>query len=254
IDSVQFYDNNFFLNESHTVALAKAIEPLKLKWWCEGRIDAVLRYSDETMRLIRKAGAVMIFFGAESGSDWVLEQMNKKVSTSQTLRLAERIRQFEIIPEFSFVVGNPKDPKRDTYETIRFIRRIKRVNPDTEIILQHYIPTPHPDGMYGGVEAKVEFPRTPDEWATERWFRFATRRDPNVAWLPRSLKRRIDNFEIVIRARWPTIQDIHLPRWGRIMLQALGGWRYATGFYEFPKEIEWVQRFLSLRKPKLESL
>ena len=37
IDSVQFYDNNFFLNESHTVALAKALEPLGLKWWCEGR-------------------------------------------------------------------------------------------------------------------------------------------------------------------------------------------------------------------------
>lgn len=254
IDSVQFYDNNFFLNESHTVKLAQALEPLNLKWWCEGRIDAVLRYSDATMRLLKQAGAAMIFFGAESGSDWVLEEMNKKVSSSQTLYLAERIRKFAIIPEFSFVVGNPKDPKRDTYETIRFIRRIKRVNPDAEIILQHYIPTPHPDGMYGNVEAKIEFPRTPEGWASEQWFRFATRQDPNVAWLPRSLKRRIDNFEIVIRARWPTIQDIHLPRWGRILLRILGGWRYFTRFYEFPKELEWAQRFLSLRKPKLESL
>ena len=65
IDSVQFYDNNFFLNESHSAALAKCLEPLNLKWWCEGRIDTVLRYSDETFRRLKNAGAAMIFFGAE---------------------------------------------------------------------------------------------------------------------------------------------------------------------------------------------
>ena len=138
----------------------------------------------------------MIFFGAESGSDWVLQQMNKKVTTEQTMKLAARIRQFGIVPEFSFVVGNPKDPERDTRETIGFIRRIKRANPDAEIIVQHYIPTPHPDGMYGDVEAKIEFPRTPEEWATERWYNFTTRHDPNVSWLPQRLKRRIDNFDL----------------------------------------------------------
>ncbi len=254
IDSVQFYDNNFFLNESHSAELAAAIEPLGLKWWCEGRIDAVLRYSDDTMRLLRKSGATMIFFGAESGSDWVLEQMNKKVNTGQTLCLAERIRKFGIVPEFSFVVGNPKDPERDTFETIRFIRRIKRINPDAEIIVQHYIPTPHPDGMYGEVETKIEFPRTPEEWATERWYNFTTRHDPNVAWLPRRLKHRIDNFEMVVNSRWPTIQDIHLPRWGRAILQGLSGWRYLLGFYGYPKELQWAQRLLALRKPRLESL
>ncbi len=254
IDSVQFYDNNFFLSESHTVELAKRLEPLRLKWWCEGRIDTVLRYSDETFRLMKRAGAEMIFFGAESGSDWVLEEMNKKVTTSQTLQLAERIRRFGIVPEFSFVVGNPKDPQRDTFETIQFIRRIKRLNPDAEIIVQHYIPTPHPDGMYGEVEAKIEFPRTPEEWATERWFNFTTRHDPNVSWLPRNIKRRIDNFDLVVNSRWPTTQDIHLPRWGRALLKGLSSWRYLFGFYEYPYELEWAQRFVSLRKPRLESI
>ena len=254
IDSVQFYDNNFFLSESHTAELARALVPLKLKWWSEGRIDTVLRYSDETLQLLKDAGATMIFFGAESGSDWVLKEMNKKVTSNQTLELAERIRRFGIVPEFSFVVGNPKDPQRDTHETIRFIRRIKELNPDAEIIVQHYIPTPHPDGMYGKVEAQIEFPRTPEEWATERWQAFTTRHDPNVAWLPRDIKRRIDNFDLVINSRWPTIQDIQLPRWGRNMLQVLSSWRYSLGFYEFPWELRWAQRFVALRKPRLESL
>jgi radical SAM superfamily enzyme YgiQ (UPF0313 family) len=254
IDSVQFYDNNFFLNESHTIALAERLIPLGLQWWCEGRIDTVLRYSDETFRLLKRAGAKMIFFGAESGSDWVLEEMHKQITTSQTLELAAKIRRFGIVPEFSFVVGNPKNPKLDTHETIRFIRRIKQANPDAEIIVQHYIPTPHPDGMYGDIEGKIQFPRTPEEWATDRWYNFTTRYDPDVAWLPRSIKRRIDNFELVVNSRWPTIQDIQLPGWGRAMLRSLSSWRYQFGFYEFPVELQWAQRFVSLRKPKLESL
>src|SRR5581483_4287112 len=117
IDAVQFYDNNFFLSEAHTAELASRMAPLALQWWAEGRIDSVLRYSDETFALLRRAGAAMIFFGAESGSDWALEQMNKHITTAQTLELAAKIRRFGIIPEFSFVVGNPARPEADTRET-----------------------------------------------------------------------------------------------------------------------------------------
>jgi anaerobic magnesium-protoporphyrin IX monomethyl ester cyclase len=254
IDSVQFYDNNFFLNESHAQAQAEHLTPLELRWWAEGRIDAVLRYSDETLRALRRAGATMIFFGAESGSDKVLESMNKRLTSGQTLELAERIRKFGIVPEFSFVFGNPEEPEADTRETIAFIRRIKRLNPEAEIIVQHYIPTPHPDGMYGNIANKIEFPRTPEEWASERWFNFTIRHDPNLPWLPERVKRRIDNFELVINSRWPTIQDIRLPRWGRAMLRSMSVWRYALGVYDFPFELEWAQKFVTLRKPRWESL
>ena len=254
IDAVQFYDNNFFLNESHALDQAERLIPLNLRWWAEGRIDTMLRYSDDTLRTIRKAGATMIFFGAESGSDATLLAMNKKITTDQTLELAARIRKFDIIPEFSFVVGNPQDPRRDTRETIHFIRRIKRLNPDAEIIVQHYIPTPHPDGMYGKVDGAVRFPDTPDEWASDRWFNFTIRQDPRLPWLPRSVKRRIDNFELVINSRWPTVQDIHLPRWSRVMLKSLSSWRYALGFYAAPFELVWAQKLVALRKPRWESL
>lgn len=254
MDAVQFYDNNFFLNESHARKQAELLTPLKLRWWAEGRIDTFLRYSDEALREIRRSGATMIFFGAESGSNEVLAQMNKRITAEQTLELAARIRKFGIIPEFSFVVGNPNAPAEDTRQTIQFVRRIKRLNPDAEIIVQHYIPTPHPDGMYGGVEGKIEFPRTPDEWATERWFNFTIRHDPRLPWLPKTVKRRIDNFETVINSRWPTVQDIRLPKWGRMLLQSLSSWRYATGIYDFPLELAWAEKFVALRKPRWESL
>jgi anaerobic magnesium-protoporphyrin IX monomethyl ester cyclase len=254
IDAVQFYDNNFFLNESHNRELFERLIPLKLRWWSEGRIDSVLRYSDDTFDVMKRSGASMIFFGAESGSDRALAAMNKHITTDQTLELAARIRKFGIIPEFSFVVGNPEDPARDTRETIAFVRKIKRLNPAAEIIVQHYIPTPHPDGMYGGIDAEIRFPTTPDEWASERWYNFTVRQDPHLPWLPRSVKRRIDNFELVVNSRWPTVQDIHVPRWGRTLLKSLSSWRYASGIYTAPLELRWAQQFLALRKPRWESL
>ena len=254
IDSVQFYDNNFFLGESHTQALMEHLAPLRLRWWAEGRIDAVLRFSDQTLRGLRQAGATMLFFGAESGSERVLKQMNKRITTDQTLELAARLRQAGIVPEFSFVFGNPDDPDADTNDNIQFIRRIKQINPEAEIIVQHYTPTPHPDGMYGAVEGKIQFPRTPEEWATERWFNFTVRRDTRLPWLPRRVKKRIDNFELVISSRWPTKQDIHLPAWGRALLQLLSSWRYWLRFYNWPVELHWAQRFIALRKPRIESL
>jgi radical SAM superfamily enzyme YgiQ (UPF0313 family) len=254
IDAVQFYDNNFFLREDHAAELAARITPLRIRWWCEARIDILLRYSDETLGAIRRAGCEMIFFGAESGSDVALREMHKQLTSEQTLALAARLRDIGIVPEFSFVVGNPRDPDGDVRTTMDFVRRIKRLNSRAEIIMQHYIPTPHPDGMYGGVDESVEFPRTPEEWATERWCNFTIRRDPSVPWLPPRTKRLIDGFETVLNCRWPTVQDIHLRKWGRTLLRALSSWRYALGVYARPFELDLARRIVRLREPRVESL
>ncbi|HET9215554.1 MAG TPA: radical SAM protein, partial [Terriglobia bacterium] len=254
IDSVQFYDNNFFLHESHTREQMDRLSPLRLSWWCEARIDLMLRYSDSTFEAIRKAGCKMIFFGAESGSDWVLQEMRKQLKTEQTLELARRIRQFDIIPEFSFVIGNPKDPERDADECIRFVRTIKQLNPASEIILYPYIPVPQRERMYGNVEDQVEFPSSPEEWATPRWQAFAVRKNASTPWFTRSMQKRIDNFRTVVSSRWPTVQDLQLPSWGRRGLQTLSSWRYRFGFYAFPVELKMMQRLTQLRRPEVESL
>ncbi|MFZ0298086.1 MAG: radical SAM protein, partial [Candidatus Sulfotelmatobacter sp.] len=254
VDAVQFYDNNFFLRENHTQELAKRIEPLNLKWWCEGRSDIMMSYSDATFEAIRRAGCKMIFFGAESGNNETLKEMKKDLRAEDTLALASRIRRFDIIPEFSIIFGNPKDPEGDTQECIQFIRQLKRLNPDSEIVVEHYTPVPQRTQMYGNVEDQVRFPETPDEWATERWQRYATQKDPKTPWMRPSTKQLIDNFELVVSSRWPTVQDIRLPQWGRMTLKALSAWRYKLAVYSAPFELKWTQRMIDLRKPKVESL
>jgi radical SAM superfamily enzyme YgiQ (UPF0313 family) len=253
-DSVQFYDNNFFLREDHARELAERMAPLHMRWWCEGRADALLRYSDATLEALRRAGLRMVYVGAESGSDWVLKEMKKQLRTEQVLEFAARIRRFKIIPELSFCIGNPHAPEQDTRECLAFIRKVKKLNPDAEIVINTYTPVPQRERMYGGVEGQVQFPTSPEEWATERWQRFTTQKNPSAPWLKPRTKRLIDNFETVVTSRWPTIQDILLPPWGRWLLKALSEWRYRLRVYSCPVELRWLQRFFKLRNPREESL
>ena len=196
----------------------------------------------------------MIFLGAESGSDHILRAMDKQLTTAQILDLAKRIREFGITPEFSFVIGNPQEPDQDLRVNMQFIRRLKGINPDAEIIVQHYTPTPHPDGMYGEIDDKLAFPKTPDEWATPRWYNFTVRRDPALPWLPRKTKRLIDAFETVLACRWPTVQDSKMSRWARGLLKSLSWWRYKLNVYAWPFELEAAQKLLRPRDPRVESL
>jgi hypothetical protein len=255
MDGVQFYDMNFFLSESHTRELMENLAPLGLHWWCEGRIDAISRYSDETLEWIRRAGCTMIFFGAESGSNKTLKEMKKGITIEQTIEVAKRMRKLGIVPEFSFVIGNPQNPEEDTHETISFIRKLKRLNPASEIIVQHYTPVPQRGKMYGGIDGGiVGFPSTIEEWATPRWYNFTIRVNPSMPWLQPKTKKLIDNFETVVAARWPTVQDIRASKASRVFLKTISAWRYTTGFYNNPKELTMAQKWIRLRRPKVESI
>jgi anaerobic magnesium-protoporphyrin IX monomethyl ester cyclase len=83
---------------------------------------------------------------------------------------------------------------------------------------------------------------------------FTLRIDTNAPWLKRKTKELIDNFELVVASRWPTVQDIRAPGWSRVLLKVLSAWRYALRVYSFPYELQWAHSFINLRKPKRESL
>src|SRR5262249_32308522 len=124
MDSVHFYDNNFFLNEAHAREVAERLRPRGLRWWCEARGDALNGFADATWRALREAGLFMVFCGAESGSDEVLARMNKGITTEQILHAAAKTREHGIIPEFSFIFGDPEEPELQLENTFAFIRRL----------------------------------------------------------------------------------------------------------------------------------
>ncbi len=253
VDAVEFYDNNFFVQEARAVEFAERVERLGIAWWGEGRIDTLLRYSESSWARMRDAGLKMVFLGAESGSDETLARMNKggAASTEKTLEIAARMRRLGIVPEFSFVLGNPPDPEGDTESTLAFVRRVKRVNPAAEIILYVYTPVPLAGTLYEEAKARgFAFPETLEEWVGPAWQEFSQRRSVRMPWLDDPIRRKAHDFERVLNAYYPTATDPRLTHFRRGVLRTVSAWRYHLRVYRHPIELRALHRLVAYQRPE----
>ena len=109
IDAIEFHDNNFFTAKKRVLEFSELIMNDNISYWGEGRIDTINMFTDDELKLMRKAGCKMIFLGAETGNDAVLKQMNKGgTQTGQMIKeFVLRMKNADIIPELSFVLGMP---------------------------------------------------------------------------------------------------------------------------------------------------
>lgn len=264
MDSIQFFDHNFFDREEDTVPVLEVLSRLQLPWWCFARADALLNLSASSWALVRKSKLRMAYIGAESPSDWLLHDVRKGTRTDQTLAAVEICRSNGVIPELSFMLAPPQDPEGETERTFEFIRHVKRVHPRTEIMLYIYAPLPAAPGSKNPqVERAVSglrdsngetlvFPTTADEWAEEKWLTYWCHTD--TPWLTPKLRERIQDFTTVLGCRFPTITDVRSSPLGKSALRTLAGWRYRFERYDRPWELDFAQKFVRLWDPRVSSL
>lgn len=252
-DAVEFYDNNFFTREDRCREIAERIADLGFKWWGEGRIDTLLKFDDATWRAMTRSGLRMIFLGAESGSEETLRRMDKggTLTPEMTLDLAARMRGFGVIPEFSFVLGNPPDPDDDIARTLAFVKRVKRRHPEAEIILYQYTPVPVSGALLDAAQSHgFAFPRTLEQWTSPEWREVSRRRSDLLPWMARRQRAKVRDFERVLNAYHPTSTDPRLTGWRRGLLRALSGWRYHTGIHAGAYELRLLQKLFRYQRPE----
>jgi radical SAM superfamily enzyme YgiQ (UPF0313 family) len=259
-DAVEFHDNNFFVSEKRTVEFAKLIKKEKISWWGEGRIDTINKYTDESLEIMRDAGCKMIFFGAETSNDALLKKMDKggTQNTTQMKEFAGRMKKFNIIPEYSFVLGFPADTPEQVQEQIdqdiEYIKEIKSINPKTEIIIYVYSPVATEGStLYDSVKKSgFHFPEKLEDWLQPAWQNFDLRKNPLTPWLTPDMIDKILGFEVVLNAQYPTVSDFRLTPWKRRILKSLSSIRYKTNFFRMPYEIKILQKIWQYRQPEIE--
>jgi len=253
IDAVQMHDMDFFVSEARTAEFSDRIAGLGLAWWGLGRVDTLMGYSEGTWRKMARSGLKMVFCGAESGSDEALSRMNKggTASVDLTLELVRRMREHGIVPELSFVLGSPPDALEDTRRTLEFVRKLKRVNPATEIVLYVYTPVALEGTLYDEARRQgFAFPETLEEWASPLWRQLSMRRGDRIPWFQASVRRRVRNFERVLNAFYPTITDRRLTPVRRAVLKAVSSWRYLLELYAAPYELRLLHRLMHYQRPE----
>jgi anaerobic magnesium-protoporphyrin IX monomethyl ester cyclase len=259
-NAIEFHDNNFFVSEKRTVEFAKLIKSENMIWWGEARIDTMNKFSDESLAVIRDSGCKMIFFGAETGNDEILKRMDKggTQTADQIKKFAARLKQFDIIPEYSFVLGTPGKNEKEVNDQIdsdiAFIKEIKEINPSTEIILYTYSPVPvEGSELYEEVKRNgFSFPENLEEWISPAWENFDLRKNPLTPWLKPYMIDKIKNFETVLNGYYPTVSDVRLSGTQRKLLKFYSSFRYKSGVYSAPYGIKTLQKLWKYRQPEIE--
>jgi hypothetical protein len=253
VNAIEFYDNNFFTHEARVAEFSERVMDLGINWWGEGRVDTMQKYSDRTWRLMRDAGLKMVFMGAESGSMETLKRMDKggQMSPDKTLAMALLMKQYDIIPEFSFVMGNPPDPEEDARQTMEFIRQVKQVNPAAEIIMYLYTPVPLAGDLYDNAQADgFAFPETLAEWVNPEWLNFSQRRSTTMPWIKQPLQSQLHDFERVLNAYYPTTTHTKLTKGWRAVLKMASAWRYYGRIYRYPLELRALHKLIAYQRPE----
>jgi anaerobic magnesium-protoporphyrin IX monomethyl ester cyclase len=262
-NAFQFHDNNFFVSEKRAVEFSELIKLEKMKWWAEARIDTMDQFSDESLQAIADSGCTMIFFGAESGNDNLLKQMDKggKQSGEKIKSFAARIKKFGIIPEYSFVLGLPAPNEEQVWQQIKdeiqFIKDIKTINPQTEIVIYIYTPVPTEGSELfdGSLASGFRFPKTLDQWMQPQWLNFDLHREFLTPWLKPEMIRYIHDFETVVHAQYPTVSDYKLTSIQRTAIRWLSSVRYRMNFFHYPLELKAIMKYwLRYRQPEVQGL
>jgi anaerobic magnesium-protoporphyrin IX monomethyl ester cyclase len=258
--AIEFHDNNFFVSEKRAVEFSRLVEPENMTWWGMARIDTMSKFKDSSLEAIRRGGCKIIFFGAESGNNAILEQMDKGGTQTgdQILEFAERLKKFDIIPEYSFVLGTPAPTEKQVMAQIDFeidfIKKVKAINPKTEIIIYTYSPVPTEGSeMYKQVLASgFKFPQTLEDWISPAWENFDLRKNPLTPWLTAEMIDKIRNFETVLNGVYPTVTDIRLNQLKRLAIKAVASLRYKVNIYQYPYEIKLLQKVWRYRQPEIQ--
>jgi anaerobic magnesium-protoporphyrin IX monomethyl ester cyclase len=264
--AMQFYDNNFFDREETSLPILDAMSSVRMPWWCYARADALAKFSTTTWEKVRRSNLKMAFIGVDGVSNDVLVKLKKGSQVEHTLEAVARMREYGVIPELSFILGGPEDPEGEIEKTFAFVRKVKKLYPECEIILYFYSPTPQRDPA--ALQADVSgtrlpalktygpdgpaLPTTPEEWTQPRWVAWVCHQD--APWLTSKMRRRVKDFANVLYCRYPTVQDYHTPAWGKALLKTLASWRYSSGHYSRAWEIDVARRLIPLREPQKESL
>ena len=133
-----FCDDAFTVDQARTEQLCAEIKKrnIKVQWNCGTRVDMVTK---ELLQKMRDAGCVSVWFGVESGTQKVLDDMHKGISPEQTIRTVSWVRELGLKPTPNVLLGFPGETKESAMKTIKFAEKI---SPDE--IAYYNIATPFP--------------------------------------------------------------------------------------------------------------
>ena len=118
---VWFFDESFTINRKRVVDVCEGIleEDINIKWFCDSRVDLV---DEELLKIMRKGGCIDISYGVESGSQKILNNMNKGNTVEQAKNALIWARKVHIPIQLNLILGFIGEDEETLKETESLIR------------------------------------------------------------------------------------------------------------------------------------
>jgi radical SAM superfamily enzyme YgiQ (UPF0313 family) len=133
-----FCDDAFTVDQARTEDLCREIRKrgLKIRWNCGTRVDMITK---ELLIKMKNAGCVSVWFGVESGTQQVLDEMKKGISPEQTVRTIGWVIELGLKPVPNVLLGFPGETKETAWKTIKFAEKVSPYD-----VSMFNIATPYP--------------------------------------------------------------------------------------------------------------
>jgi len=125
IGGFYFADEMFNSDPQWILEFCDAVEEEGLKVFYQiggARID---RISDKMLDRLKATGCIVLSYGQESGSDTILKELRKGVTSWQNFEGTVKTMKKGIIAPVSLVVGSPSETNETIRETIAFLKKAK---------------------------------------------------------------------------------------------------------------------------------
>jgi len=172
IDGVIFQEDNLFADKTRIEQILKLLVNVNIGWKGNSRINYFYSLIDNEsfMSMLVKSGCSTLQFGLESGSQNVLNQINKKINVEEYIRVNKKLSKYNIKIRYNFIVGFPDETKEDMLLTFQVIDKLRCQNKNVlHPFLNVY--TPYPGTPLYNIACGYGFlpPSNTEDWATISW-------------------------------------------------------------------------------------
>jgi anaerobic magnesium-protoporphyrin IX monomethyl ester cyclase len=122
-EAIMFFDDIFILNRKRLRKIAKGMKNYNMLWRCFVRADLL---DEEVCELLSKNGCVEVGMGVESGSQKLLDLINKRENIEQIELGISLLYQFGIRVKVFLIIGLPGESEDTINETYEFLKRNRK--------------------------------------------------------------------------------------------------------------------------------
>ena len=123
-DHIWFADDIFGLKPGWVQTFADLIEKesISIRYKIQSRVDLLLE--SDTVHALARSGCCEVWVGAESGSQKILDAMEKGTKVAQIYEVRRLLQRYGIKTSFFLQFGYPGETKEDIRATIRMVKEL----------------------------------------------------------------------------------------------------------------------------------